>query len=346
MTFDLVDGDMAGRRLPWMTDAERDAARVGALFVELSRDGRPRRPVEPSRRRPARSALAQRLAARGGRSARGDPRPARWRPEPLRRVGRAHVAPRRPPDGRGAGSLGEYDLDVWENETVTEGSATVALRMADELGDACGSARPCAGSRSDAGSRCSWRTARGWRATLSCARCPSGRYATSSVEGISPERLASLRRQRHARAGKAVVAYRIVLLARAGPERPVREREPVRVDLAAGRGRALDPRATRASAASPVGGGRGAAGRGAGCARADLRRARPRPGRLPAARLGRRSVDTRLRRPVGAGRRHGGRAAARNPRAPVLRRRVRPLGGGLHGGRGAHRPRREGDLAR
>ena len=34
-----------------------------------------------------------------------------------------------------AGALGVYDLEAWESMTVAEGSATVALRMAAELGE-------------------------------------------------------------------------------------------------------------------------------------------------------------------------------------------------------------------
>ena len=34
-----------------------------------------------------------------------------------------------------AGGFGVYDLEVWESMTVAEGSATVALRMAAELGE-------------------------------------------------------------------------------------------------------------------------------------------------------------------------------------------------------------------
>src|SRR5450432_36194 len=41
---------------------------------------------------------------------------------------------------------------------------------------------------------------------------------------------------------------------------------------------------------------------------------------------------------MGAGRCDGGRAPARDARAAVLCCRLRPLGGGIHGGRGAHGP--------
>ena len=58
------------------------------------------------------------------------------------------------------------------------------------------------------------------------------------------------------------------------------------------------------------------------------------------ARVGRRPVHARLHLELGARRSDARRAAARDPRAAVLRRRLGPLGGRLHGGRGPHRTRR------
>ena len=63
-------------------------------------------------------------------------------------------------------------------------------------------------------------------------------------------------------------------------------------------------------------------------------------GRHVRAAVGHRPVDPGLRHALAPGRRAPGRPAARHPRAAVLRLRLRPVGGRLHGGRGAHRTRR------
>jgi monoamine oxidase len=107
-----------------------------------------------------------------------------------------------------AGSLGEYDLDVWENQTVAEGSATVALRMAEELGERVRLGSPV--RRIAVAGGVEVFLADGSRVTGDTVVCavPVGPLRDIVLEGISPERLASLRRQRHARAGKVAVAYR------------------------------------------------------------------------------------------------------------------------------------------
>ena len=119
-----------------MTDADRaDGARVAALFAELSRTVAADDPwSHPD------AARLDMLSVNG------------W----LREVGATpavirarEVAALSAAGGSGervsmlsalrmdaaAGSLGDYDLDVWESQTVVEGSAAVALRMAAELGD-------------------------------------------------------------------------------------------------------------------------------------------------------------------------------------------------------------------
>ncbi len=136
ITYDLVDGIWCGDDIPWMTDADRaDGQRVGELFAELSRTVDPDDPwSHPDADR------LDRLSLNG------------W----LREVGAApavirarEVAALSAAGGSGervsmlsalrmdaaAGSLGDYDLAVWESQTVVEGSASVALRMAEGLGD-------------------------------------------------------------------------------------------------------------------------------------------------------------------------------------------------------------------
>jgi monoamine oxidase len=91
--------------------------------------------------------------------------------------------------------------------TVVEGSATVALRMAAELGDRLRLAAPVRRIAVDGGAEVVLEG--GERLTAAAVVCavPVGPLRDIALEGLSPARLASLRRQRHARAGKVVVAY-------------------------------------------------------------------------------------------------------------------------------------------
>jgi monoamine oxidase len=208
ITYDLVDGIWCGDDIPWMTDADRaDGARVMALFAELSRSvdaGDPWSHPDADR--------LDRLSLNG------------W----LREVGAApavirarEVAALSAAGGSGervsmlsalrmdaaAGSLGDYDLSVWESMTVVEGSATVALRMAEELGDRLRLGAPVRRIAIDG--RVEVGLADGSRLVADAVVCavPVGPLRDIALEGLSPARLASLRRQRHARAGKVVVAY-------------------------------------------------------------------------------------------------------------------------------------------
>jgi monoamine oxidase len=106
------------------------------------------------------------------------------------------------------GGHGFYDERRWEHLRVAEGSATVALRMAEELGErvrlgcvveAIDVANPCTVTLS---------TAEAIRAEAVVCALPVGPLRDVAVTGVSDERLSSLRRQRNALAFKTVVAYR------------------------------------------------------------------------------------------------------------------------------------------
>ena len=80
-----------------------------------------------------------------------------------------------------------YDLEAWENQTVAEGSATVALRMADELGDRLRLRRagaPDRGRRRGRGVRSTTAT----RLTADAVVCavPVGPLRDIALEGLSP----------------------------------------------------------------------------------------------------------------------------------------------------------------
>ena len=107
-----------------------------------------------------------------------------------------------------AGAPGFYSYDVWECERVAEGSATVALRMAEELGHRIRYATPVTHVRVS-GSGCSVSTWTGERFDCDAVVCaiPVGPLRRVAIEGVSHERRASLERQRHALAAKVVFAY-------------------------------------------------------------------------------------------------------------------------------------------
>ena len=107
------------------------------------------------------------------------------------------------------GDDGFYSYDLWESMQVAEGSAEVALRIGVELGErvrldavVCGDL-----GRRRAAVAFAWAPARSWRRKPSSVLCRSACSTGSKSTGISDERLASLRAQRHARAAKIVTVY-------------------------------------------------------------------------------------------------------------------------------------------
>ena len=107
-----------------------------------------------------------------------------------------------------AGAHGFYSYDVWECERVAEGSATVALRMAAELGHRIRYGAPVTRARV-ASTGCRVTTATGEAFDCGAVVCalPVGPLRRVAVEGVSAARMASLDRQRHALAAKVVFAY-------------------------------------------------------------------------------------------------------------------------------------------
>ena len=107
-----------------------------------------------------------------------------------------------------AGNQGFYDYEVWECQRVAEGSATVALRMAEELGHRVRYATPVTRARINVHG-CRVTTATGEHFDCDAVVCaiPVGPLRRVVLEGVSRERLASLDAQRHALAAKVVFAY-------------------------------------------------------------------------------------------------------------------------------------------
>jgi monoamine oxidase len=105
-------------------------------------------------------------------------------------------------------SKGLYSYDEWENLRVAEGSATVALRMAAQLGDRIRLNSPVRSIKVAPGS-CAAQLASGEivAAGAVVSSLPAGPFRDITVEGVSDARLESLHRQRHALAAKFVAAY-------------------------------------------------------------------------------------------------------------------------------------------
>ncbi|MEN4474985.1 NAD(P)/FAD-dependent oxidoreductase [Mycolicibacterium cosmeticum] len=108
-----------------------------------------------------------------------------------------------------AGAAGFYDYDAWENERVVEGSATVALRMADQLGDRIRYGAVVSGVRVER-ARVDVELASGERLSASdvVMAVPAGPLRDIRITGVSDEKLSSLWQQKHAMAAKFVAVYR------------------------------------------------------------------------------------------------------------------------------------------
>lgn len=106
------------------------------------------------------------------------------------------------------GEAGFYNYDVWEVSRVGEGSATVAHRMAAELGH-----RITLGAVVDrvalSPQGCSVTLESGERFTAGAviSTIPAGPLRSIRIDGLSDARRASLDRQRHALTSKVTVAY-------------------------------------------------------------------------------------------------------------------------------------------
>lgn len=122
------------------------------------------------------------------------------------------------------GEPGFYNYDVWEVSRVAEGSATVALHMADELGHRISygaevvHVRLSGGGAGGSTPGCTVELATGERYTADTvlSTIPAGPLRSIRIDGLSDERRASLDRQRHALTSKVTVAYADSFWARDG----------------------------------------------------------------------------------------------------------------------------------
>jgi monoamine oxidase len=207
-SWDLVEGVFVGDEPPWCDDADRaDLERVRSLVAGLSRTVDPEDPWRhPDAERLDRVSVNDWMRDIGAR-------PAVIRLSEIAHLGGATGSGERLSllsvlrmDAIG-GSTGSYDYENWESMTLVAGSAALPLAMAAELGDRL---RLGAVVRSiEVHGRVTVRLDGGEALTAEAVVCalPAGPLRDVRIEGLSPERLASLRRVRHALAAKAVAAY-------------------------------------------------------------------------------------------------------------------------------------------
>ena len=205
---------LAGRRdvgegHPWMSEADRaDYARLNREFAELAATVDPDDPwSHPEAVRLDRLSVGDWLRERGAGHDVVRARDLAMLALSAESVERTSLLSDLRKEAA-AGAPGFYSYDVWECERVAEGSATVALRMADELGSRIRYATPVTQVKVAAGS-CLVTTATGERfeADAVVSALPVGPLRRVAIEGVSEERRASLDRQRHALAVKVVFAY-------------------------------------------------------------------------------------------------------------------------------------------
>jgi len=198
------------RRGEWLTPAERaEADRIEGEFCALARTVDPADPWAHSD-----AARLDRVSVADWLRANGAP-PAVVRERALFHLGLAAggvegtslLSELRKVAAEGA--TGFYDAEAWEGLRVAEGSATVALRMADELEGRIRLEAPVA--RVDvAPAGCAVTLADGERLRGEAVVCalPVGPLRAVEIRGVPDAKLRSLGRQRHALAAKVVATFR------------------------------------------------------------------------------------------------------------------------------------------
>jgi monoamine oxidase len=205
----LAEERVVGEDWPWLTDADRRSYETAqGEFAKLAGEVDPDDPwSHPEADRLDRISVAEWMRSVGAT-------PAAVRARKLAMLSLSAESPERTSllaDLRkeaAAGASGFYNYMVWESAIVEEGSATVALRMAAELEDRIHYSTPVVRIAVASGG-CAVETATGERFECDAvvSAVPVGPLRRIAITGVSAERLASLDRQRHALAAKAVFSY-------------------------------------------------------------------------------------------------------------------------------------------
>ena len=206
-SYDLIEGVVRG---DWMTAEQRaNHDRVEAKFCELAATVDPADPWS----HPDAAMLDNTSLADWLRSAGGDDE-AVVRERALFHLGLADGSPERLSllaelrKQAAAGATGFYDDGCWEGLRVAEGSASVALRMAEELGDRVRLGAPVA-KVAIAKSGCTVTLVSGeeLESAAVISAMPVGPLRDIEITGVSEARLQSLARQRSAVTAKVVAGY-------------------------------------------------------------------------------------------------------------------------------------------
>jgi monoamine oxidase len=209
MSWGLVDGVYIGDELPWMSDAERaDADRIERAFAALATEVDPNDPwSHPDAAALDSTSLGEWLRSQGAL-------PAVRRRLELSFLSLSCDGPERTSvlaelrKHAVLGGDGFYDLEAWEGLRVAEGSASVALTMAAELGDRVRCGAVVTGIEIDSAAvTVTLLGGEEVRAEAVVCAIPAGPLRAIEITGLSECRLSSLRSQRHALAAKVVVAY-------------------------------------------------------------------------------------------------------------------------------------------
>lgn len=207
-TWVLADGTYVGD-FTWMDDADRESfAAMSDEFGALARTVDPDDPwSHPDAERLDRLSLADWLRERGATRNVIRARDLAMLALSAESIERTSLLAELRKEAA-AGGNGFYDYEVWECSRVAEGSASVALRMAEELGHRIRYGCPVTRIRV-APEGCVATTETGERFEAEAVVCalPVGPLRLVRVEGVSDERMLSLDRQRHALAAKVVFAY-------------------------------------------------------------------------------------------------------------------------------------------
>ena len=209
-TYMLADGRFVGNDFPWMTDEDRASyAKVEEAFRELVKTVDPDDPWS----HPEADRLDRLSVGAWMRDAGATPNAVRARElaslalscESVERTSLLSDLRKEAV----AGGEGFYTYEQWETDRVAEGSGTVPLRLAEEVGAArIRYSTPVERIRvARSGCVVTGRCGERFEAAAVVSAVPVGPLRNIHVEGVSEERMASLRHQRNALAAKAVFVY-------------------------------------------------------------------------------------------------------------------------------------------
>lgn len=209
-TYVLAEGRFVGGGFPWMSDEDRASyAKVEQAFRELAKTVDPDDPwSHPEAERLDRLSVGAWLREAGATRYAVRARELASLSLSCESVERTSLLSDLRKEAT-AGGEGFYDYERWERDRVAEGSGTVPLRLADELGGhRIRYATPVERIRvSSSGCSVTARNGERFEAAAVVSALPVGPLRDVQVEGVSEQRMGSLHRQRQAPAAKAVFAY-------------------------------------------------------------------------------------------------------------------------------------------